>query len=157
MRFWLDRGEMLWRRQHPTPGSFEEFIQAKRWIGTGPKYEDGYDYIAHQEDTEDRGSLYRMHILRQQAAFDLQTSVGEHGYITEQDIDSYHEPDKGEEERTHAARQKAQATMDMIRASLSGTENPTYHLHPGRAQYHCPRHRSTTGTSSTTHCRHNLT
>ena len=64
MRFWLDRREMLWRRQHPTPGSYEEFLQAKRWTGIGPKYEDGYDYIAHQEDTEDRGSLYRMHILR---------------------------------------------------------------------------------------------
>jgi hypothetical protein len=55
MRFWLDRRVMLWRRQHPTPGSYEEFLQAKRWIGTGPKYEDGYDYIAHQEDTEDGG------------------------------------------------------------------------------------------------------
>ena len=115
---------MLWRRQHPIPGSYEEFLQAnKRWIETGPKYQDGYDNIAHQENTEDRGSLYRMHIIRQQAAFDLQTSAGEHGYITEQDIDSYlianHEPDEGEEERTLAARHKAQATMDMIRASLS--------------------------------------
>ena len=40
-RYWLDRREMLWRRQHPTPGSYEEFLQIKRWIGTGPKYEDG--------------------------------------------------------------------------------------------------------------------
>jgi hypothetical protein len=55
---------MLWRRQHPTPGSYEEFLQAKRWIGTGLKYEDGCDYIAHQEDTEDGGSLYRMHMIR---------------------------------------------------------------------------------------------
>ncbi len=121
MRFWLDRRIMLWRRQHPTPGSYEEFLQAKRWIGTGPKYEDGYDYIAHQEDTEDGGSLYRMHMTRQQAALDLQTSVGEHGYITELDIDRYlianYEPMPGEEERTNAARQTAQATMDMIRAS----------------------------------------
>ena len=123
MRYWLDRREMLWRRQHPTPGSYEEFLQAKRWTGTGPKYEDGYDYIAHQEDTEDRGSLYRMHIIRQQAAFDLQTSVGEHEYITEQDIDNYlianHDPDEGEEERTLAARQKTQATMAMILASYA--------------------------------------
>ena len=28
MRYWLDRREMLWRRQHPTPGSYEEFLQA---------------------------------------------------------------------------------------------------------------------------------
>jgi hypothetical protein len=41
MRYWLDRREMLWRRQHPTPGSYEEFLQAKHWTGTGPKYEDG--------------------------------------------------------------------------------------------------------------------
>jgi hypothetical protein len=82
MRFWIDRRAMLWRRQHPTPGSYVEFLQAKRWIGTGPKYEDGYDYIVHQEDTEDGGSLYRMHMTRQQAALDLQTSVGELGYIT---------------------------------------------------------------------------
>ena len=70
-RYWLDRREMLWRRQHPTPGSYEEFLQIKRWIGPGTKYQDGYDYIAHQEDTEDNGSIYRMHTIRQQAAFDL--------------------------------------------------------------------------------------
>ena len=105
MRYWLDRREMLWRRQHPTPGSYEEFLQAKRWIGTNPKYEDGYHYIAHQEDTEDGGSLYRMHTIRQEAAFELQTSVGDREYITELDIDRYlianHEPEEGEEERTN--------------------------------------------------------
>ena len=67
-RYWLDRRKMLWRRQHPTPESYEEFLQTKRWIGPGTKYEDGYDYIAHQEDTEDNGSLYRMHMIRQRAA-----------------------------------------------------------------------------------------
>ena len=64
-----------------------------------------------------------MHMIRQEAAFELQTSVGEHGYITELDIDRYlianHEPKRGEEARTEAARQKAQATMDMIRASYA--------------------------------------
>jgi hypothetical protein len=104
MRYWLDRREMLWRRQHPAPGSYEEFLQVKRWIGPNPKYEDGYHYIAHQEDTEDGGSLYRMHMIRQEAAFELQTSIGDNEYITELDIDRYlianHEPDKGEEERT---------------------------------------------------------
>jgi len=123
MRFRIDRRAMLWRRQHPTPGSYEEFLQAKRWIGTGPKYEDGYDYIVHQEDTEDGGSLYRMHMTRQQAALDLQTSVGELGYITEMDIDRYlianHEPMPGEEEHTNVAREKARATMDMIRESYA--------------------------------------
>ena len=100
MRYWLDRREMLWRRQHPTPGSYKEFVQAKRWFGEGPKYEDGNHYIAHQEDTEDGGSLYRMHMIRQEAAFEMQTSVGDNGYITELDIDRYlianHEPEEGE-------------------------------------------------------------
>jgi hypothetical protein len=67
-------------------------------------------------------------MIRQEAAFELQTSVGEHGYITELDIDRYlianHEPEEGEEERTNAARQKAQATMEMIRASLSRDGRP---------------------------------
>ena len=98
MRFWLDRLEMLWSRQHPSPESYEEFLQIKRWIGPGIKYEDGYNYIVHQEETEDGGSLFRMHMIRQQAAFDLQISAGEHGYITEQDIDNYlianYEPDE---------------------------------------------------------------
>ena len=62
-----------------------------------------------------------MHMTRQQAALDLQTSVGEHGYITELDIDRYlianYEPMHGEEERTLAAWQKKEATKDMIRAS----------------------------------------
>ena len=33
-RFWLDRREMLWRRQHPTKDSYEEFLQ-KREFGPG--------------------------------------------------------------------------------------------------------------------------
>ena len=134
-----------------------EFLQAKRWTGTGPKYQDGYNYIAHQEDTEDRGSLYRIHIIRQAAALDLQTSAGEHGYVTEQDIDNYlianREPNEGEEERTFAARQKTQATMDMIRARKA---SPTYHLDPVHGKYQCPSHKSTTGTSSTAHYRQHL-
>ena len=123
-RFWLDRREMLCRRQHPTPESYEEFLQIRRWIGPGTKYEDGYDYIAHREDTEDNGSLYRMHMIRQQAAIDLQHSAEDGAYITEQQIDNYlianHEPDEGEEERTTlAARQKMDATMEKIRASYA--------------------------------------
>jgi hypothetical protein len=117
-RYWLDRRKMLWRRQHPTPGSYEEFLQIKRWIGPGTKYEDGYDYIAHQEDTEDGGSLYRMHMIRQRAAIDLQHSVEDDAYITEQQIDNFlianHEPEEGEEERTEAMRQKMKATRKMI-------------------------------------------
>ena len=113
-RYWLDRREMLWRRQHPTPGSYEEFLQIKRWIGPGTKYEDGYDYIAHQEDTEDNGSLYCMHMIRQQAAIDLQHSAEDDAYITEQQIHNClianHEPEEGEEECTQAMRQKMEAT-----------------------------------------------
>jgi hypothetical protein len=49
-RFWLDRREMLWRKQHPTPGSYEEYLQGSEF-GPGEKYAGGYDYIAHPEDT----------------------------------------------------------------------------------------------------------
>ena len=101
---------MLWRRQHPTPESYEEFLQTKRWIGPGTKYENHYNYIAHQEDTEDNGSIYRMHMIRQRAAIDLQHSAEDGAYITEQDIDSFlianHEPEEREEERTLAARKR---------------------------------------------------
>ncbi len=38
-RFWLDRREMLWRKQHPAPGSFEEFLQ-RNLVGPGKNYED---------------------------------------------------------------------------------------------------------------------
>ena len=125
MRYWLDRREMLWRRQHPTPGSYEESLKIKRWIGPGIKHADGYDYIAHQEDTEDGGSLYRMHMIRQQAAIDLQNSAEDdnHAYITEQHIDDYlianYEPKKGEEARTEAQRQKWEATRKMVRESYA--------------------------------------
>jgi hypothetical protein len=83
-RFWLDRREMLWRRQHSTPGSYEEFLKIRRYVGPGHKYEDGYDYILHLEDTDDKGKLYRMHIIRRQAAIDLQHSAEDGAFITEQ-------------------------------------------------------------------------
>ena len=55
-RFWLDRREMLWRKQHPAPGSYEEFLQ-RNLVGPEKNYEDedGYDYISHPEDTWDKG------------------------------------------------------------------------------------------------------
>jgi hypothetical protein len=126
MRFWLDRREMLWRRQHPTPGSYEEFLQIRRYVGTGPKYGDGYDYISHPEDTDDNGKLYRMHIIRRQAAIDLQHSAEDGAYITEHQIDNFlianHEDEQGEKERTLAQRQKMDATTKMIRkASRPGS------------------------------------
>ena len=165
MRFWLDRREMLWRRQHPTPGSYEEFLQIKRWIGPGTKYEDGYDYIAHQEDTEDEGSLYCMHMTRQQAAFDLQTSVGEHGYITELDIDRYlianHEPEEGEEERTEIRRQKHEALQKRVRESYVkhfSIDGSTFAPPPPRLRpMPTPQKHEWHGTSSTAHCWHPLT
>jgi hypothetical protein len=99
---------MLWRKQYPAPGSYEEFLQ-RNLVGTGKNYEDqdGYDYISHPEDTRDKGSLYRMHINRIQAAIDLRQSAGGGEYITEQQIDNYlianHEPEEDEEERVLAA------------------------------------------------------
>jgi hypothetical protein len=122
MRYWLDRREMLWRKQHPAPGSYEEFLQ-RNFVGPGKKYEDqdGYDYISHPEDTRDKGSLYRMHMIRIQAAIDLRQSAGEGEYITEQQIDNYlianHEPEEGEEERVLAAQQKYDAKLKKVRKS----------------------------------------
>jgi hypothetical protein len=99
---------MLWRRQHPTPGSYEEFLQSSEF-GPGEKYEGGYDYIAHPEDTWDQGELYRMHMIRLQAAIDLQLSTEVGAYIMQQEIDNYlianHEPEEGEEEATLTTRQ----------------------------------------------------
>ena len=105
---------MLWQRQHPAPGFYEEFLQ-KNWVGPGSTYEDGYDYISHPEDTQDNGSLYRMHMTRQQAAIDLQHSTEDGAYITKEQIDKYlianHEDKEGEMERTLAAQQKYEATL----------------------------------------------
>jgi hypothetical protein len=36
MRYWLDRREMLWRKQHPTPGSYEEFLQPNAGLESVP-------------------------------------------------------------------------------------------------------------------------
>ena len=49
-RYWLNRRDQLHRRQHPAPGSCEEFLQNK--AGNGKNYEDGcYDYISASPDT----------------------------------------------------------------------------------------------------------
>jgi hypothetical protein len=119
-RFWLDRCEMLWRKQHPAPGSYEEFLQ-RNLVGPGKNYEDedGYDYISHPEDRWDKGSLYRMHIIRLQAAIDLTHGTEDGPYTMEQQIDNFlianHEVEEGETERTLAAQQKHDATLKMVR------------------------------------------
>jgi hypothetical protein len=112
-RFWLDRREMLWRRQHPAPGSYEEFLQ-RNLVGPGKNYEDedGYDYISHPEDTWDKGSLYRMHMLRLQAALDLTHGAEDGAYTMEQhNIDNNlianHEVEEGETGRTANVRRNA--------------------------------------------------
>ena len=70
-----------------------------------------------------RGKLYRMHIIRRQAAIDLRHSAEDGAYITEQQIDNIliaiHEDEEGEKGRTLAAQQKMDATADMIRASYA--------------------------------------
>jgi hypothetical protein len=87
-RYWLNRREQLWRRQHPTPGSYEMFLQAR--AGNGKNYEDGgYDYVSAPMDTWDSGSLYRMHMIRHQAAIDLTQKPEESIFMKEQDIDDW--------------------------------------------------------------------
>ena len=54
----------------PYPGSYEMFLQTR--AGNGKNNEDGgYDYVSAPMDTWDSGSLYRMHMIRHQAAIDL--------------------------------------------------------------------------------------
>ena len=114
-RFWLDRREMLWRRQHPAPGSYEEFLQ-RNLFGPGKNYEDEdrYDYISHPEDTWDKGSLYRMHIIRLQAAIDLTHGTEDGAYTMEQHIDNFlianHEVEEDETERTLEAQPRENAS-----------------------------------------------
>ena len=115
-RFRLDRREQLWRRQHPAPGSYEEFLQ-RNTVGPGGNYEDGcYDYISHPWDN---GALYRMHMLRLQAALDLAHGTEDGAYTMEQHIDNFlianHEVEEGETERSLAAQQKYNATLKMVR------------------------------------------
>ena len=111
---------MLWRKQHPAPGSYEEFLQ-KNTVGPGGNYEDGYDYISHPEDTWDKGTLYRTHMIRLQAAIDLTYGAEDGAYTMEQHIDNYlianHEVEEGEIERTFAAQQKYDAMLKMVRES----------------------------------------
>ena len=156
-RYWLDRRELLWRRQHPAPGSYEEFVQNR--AGLRRNYEDGcYDYVAVPQDTWDKGSLYRMHMIRQQAAIiDLQHNTEDRAYITEQQIDNYlianHEDEEGEVERTLAAQQKYEATLKMAREAnakqafyYEGARTRTW---PKPTSAHPTDRKSTTGTSST--------
>jgi len=62
-RYWLDRRHQLHRRQHPAPGSYEQFLLAKAGYRENSK-DVGYDYISAPGDTWDNGSLYRMHMIR---------------------------------------------------------------------------------------------
>ena len=60
-----------------------------------------------------------MHMIRQQAAIDLQQSTEDGTYITEQQIEDYlianHEDEEGEAERTLAAQHKYDSTLKMVR------------------------------------------
>ncbi len=88
-RYWLKRRTQLHRRQHPAPGSYEEFRQNKA-AGNGKNYEDRrYDYISAPQDTWDRGSIYRMYTIRQQAAIDMTQRPEEGIFINEKDVDDW--------------------------------------------------------------------
>ncbi len=134
-RFWLDRREMMWRRQHPTPGSYEEFLQSSEF-GPGEKYAGGYGYIAHPEDTWDQGKLYGMHMIRLQAAIDLRhsTAISTSTFKMEQEIDNHliatHEPEE-EEEATLTAQQKREATLEKVREA---TAKRTFFLEMARTK-----------------------
>ena len=70
------------------PGSYKEFLQNK--AGNGKNYKEGsYDYISAPRDTWDRGSIYRMYMIRKQAAIDMTHKPEEGIFIKEQDIDDW--------------------------------------------------------------------
>ena len=60
-----------------------------------------------------------MHMIRQQAAIDLQHNTEDGAYITEQQIDNYvianHEAEEGEMQRTLSVQQKYDATLQTAR------------------------------------------
>ena len=121
-RYWLNRRKQLWRRQHPAPGSYEEVLQNK--AGNGRNYEDGcFDYISAPGDTWDKGSLYRMYMIRQQAAIDLTHKPEEGIFIKEQDIDDWlianHEDDEATLSSIIADQQKYEATLKMVSESIA--------------------------------------
>jgi len=132
-RYWLDRRTQLYRRQHPAKGSYEEFLQIKR--GTVGDYDDGrYDYIDAPLDTWDKGSLYRMHMIRKQAAIDLTKTPDEGIFITEQDIDDWlilnHEDDEEELAATARMLQKRKEVHDMVQAAIQGLHRGATRLQP---------------------------
>ena len=58
--------------------------------GHGGNYKDGgYDYIDAPKDTWDRGSIYRLHMIRKQAAIDINHKPEKGMFINEQDIDDW--------------------------------------------------------------------
>jgi hypothetical protein len=135
-RHWLDRRTQLNRRQHPAPGSYEEFLQIR--AGNGGNYKDGgYDYISAPGDTWDNGSLYRMHMIRKQSAIDL-THRPEHGiYISEQDIDDWliknHQDDEKEVATNLAEQQKYQSVYEKVQAAIQGVHRGATRLQPNTA------------------------
>ena len=121
-RHWLDRRTQLHRRQHPAPGSYERFLEIR--AGTKNYQDGGYDYIAAPEDTWDKGSLYRMHMIRRQAAIDMPRKPDAPLWITEQDIDDYliqnhlndHQKMSEEETATLSRKQKSESVKSTIQA-----------------------------------------
>ena len=82
-RNWLDRRAQLYRKQWSAPGSYEAYLHAKNTtrfdVGDG-------DLVS---DTWDNGKLWRMHMIRKQAAFDITTTIDHGIYVPEQDIDDW--------------------------------------------------------------------
>jgi hypothetical protein len=138
-RYWLDRRHQLHRRQHPAPGSYEEFLQIR--AGNGDRYKGrGYDYIGAPDDTWDNGSLYRMHMIRKQAAIDL-THIPDDGiYINEHMIDDWliqnhlsDESAEGEEDATKATDQEAQSVEEQVQAAIQAVHRGATRLQPNAA------------------------
>jgi hypothetical protein len=137
-RYWLDRRHQLRRRQHPAPGSYEQFLLDKAGY-RGNHKNVGYDYISAPGDTWDNGSLYRMHMIRKQAAIDI-THIPDDGiFITEQDIDDWlisnHEDDEagGEDATKPTTDPETQSIDEKVQAAIQGVHRGATRLQPNTA------------------------
>jgi hypothetical protein len=82
IRNWLDRRQQLARRRECNPGTYERHLRDND-RGVKPRAD------GRNPDIWDDGALYRSHMIRQQAAMDLEESSNDRIFVNEQDIDNH--------------------------------------------------------------------
>ena len=92
-----------------------------------------YDHIFASEDTWDKGSIYRMYMIRKQAAIDMTHKPEEGIFIKEQDIDGWviaNDDDDEDDSSIIAVQQQYQAVQEKIRAAIQGLHRDATRLPP---------------------------